>query len=118
MPIKTVGSPGGMILFRGGNGTIAPGSVTKSPTRAAGLPPMRTIPDPPSGTAVVIPGPCGVPEHTGGGALGIGHVCWSPMRHAGFPPIKTVGQAGPRSGEPCEVKSPSLAAGFPMNELF
>src|SRR5262245_49743389 len=56
IPMSTVNSPTTM-LFGGGSGTKAPGSMTMSPTRAAGLPPIRTMPEPPSGTGVVTPGP-------------------------------------------------------------
>ena len=93
---------------------MAPGSMTMSPTRAAGFPPIRQMPLPPSGTGVVTPGPCGVPEQAGGGALGIGQVCWSPIRQAGFPPINTVGHGAPNRGDPCDVVSPSRAAGLPI----
>ena len=106
------------MLLGGGSGIIAPGSVTISPSRAAGFPPISTIPDPPSGIAAVIPGPCGVPEQAGGGALGMGQVCWSPIRHAGFPPINTVEHGEPNKGEPCDVVSPSLAAGLPIGNSF
>jgi hypothetical protein len=81
-PISTVGSPL-TIVFGGGNGMIAPGSMTISPIQAAGLPPIRVTPVPLGGPGVVTPGPWGVPLHAGGGAFGMGHVCWSVMRHAG-----------------------------------
>src|SRR3989442_15497835 len=74
IPISTVNSPT-TILFGGGSGTSACGSVTRSPTRAAGFPSISTTPVPPSGIGAVIPGPCGAPSHTGGGAFGIVQVC-------------------------------------------
>ena len=58
-----------------GSGTSAPGSITMSPRQAAGLPPIKVTPVPPPPPGVVMPGPCGVPEHAGGGAFGIGQVC-------------------------------------------
>ena len=45
------------------------------------------MPVPPSGKALVIPGPWGAPSHTGGGAFGIMQLCWSKARQAGLPPI-------------------------------
>src|SRR5580704_12419618 len=81
-PINTVGSPL-TIVFGGGSGMIAPGSMTISPIQAAGLPPIRVTPVPLGGPGVVTPGPWGVPLQAGGGAFGMGHVCWSVMRHAG-----------------------------------
>jgi hypothetical protein len=87
--------------------------VTRSPTRAAGLPWINTIPDPPSGIKVVIPGPCGAPSQASGGALGIVHVCWSVILQAGFPPINTFVAQAPRREDPCIVVSPSRAAGLP-----
>src|SRR5713101_2383608 len=74
IPMRTVNSPTTMLLG-GGNGISACGSVTRSPTRAAGLPSISTIPEPPSGIGAVMPGPWGAPSQTGGGALGIGQVC-------------------------------------------
>src|SRR5687768_10961437 len=105
------------MVFGGGSGTRAPGSITMSPMQAAGLPPIRVTPVPPPPPGVVIPGPCGVPEQAGGGAFGIVQVCWSVSRQAGFPPISTVVQAAPISGEPCIVESPSRAAGRPMLDV-
>lgn len=45
------------MLLGGGKGIKAPGSMTMSPIRAAGLPPIKQMPDPPSGIGVVMPGP-------------------------------------------------------------
>src|SRR5437867_8415172 len=104
-----------MMLFGGGSGIRAPASIEMSPMQAAGLPPIRVIPVPPPPPGVVIPGPWGVPVHTGGGAFGIGHVCWSPILHAGLFPIRTVMQAAPSRGDPCMVVSPNRAAGRPIH---
>jgi hypothetical protein len=113
IPIRTVNSPF-TIVFGGGRGMRAPGSITMSPARAAGCPPIMTMPLPPSGMGVTFEeGPCGVPVHAGGGAFGIGQVCTSVMRHAGIPPMRTVGQPAPVRGEPCCVTSPTRAAGLP-----
>src|SRR5215831_13356713 len=75
---------------------------------------MSTMPVPPSGKALVMPGPWGAPSHTGGGAFGIMQLCWSKARQAGLPPIRTVVAHAPISGEPCMVVSESLAAGLGM----
>ena len=73
-PINTVISPDTM-LFGGGKGIIAFGSITISPRHAAGLPPISVTPVPPPPPGVVMPGPCGKPSHAGGGAFGMVHVC-------------------------------------------
>ena len=74
-PISTVGAPGGM---------IAPPPAVRSPTRAAGRPPIRTVAEPfamTSGPQV------------------------SDMRAAGNPAINTVGAPGGRIG----VGTPEVA---------
>jgi hypothetical protein len=84
--------------------TITPPCAVKSPMRAAGRPPMRTVADP---FAMRSGGPT--------------HVAISVTRAAGCPPIKTVRQPGGRIGPPtCGTGpvergqvciSPTLAAG-------
>ncbi len=62
--MSTVGHPGGM---------TAPPPPLRSPTRAAGIPPIRTVADPLAMTSA--------PQ-------------LSPIRAAGIPPISTVGAPG------------------------
>jgi hypothetical protein len=72
-PIITVGHPSMML----------PPCAVLSPIRAAGIPPIVTVPEP---AAIVSGGPV--------------HVHISPTRAAGIPPIVTVGQPGGITGPP------------------
>ncbi len=73
-PINTVISPC-TIGFDGGSGTSACGSITISPTHAAGFPLISVTPSPPPPPGVVTPGPCGAPSQASGGAFGIVQLC-------------------------------------------
>jgi len=103
-----VGHPGGIILSGG------PVHVAISPTRAAGMLPIKTV-----GLPIVMgPPTCGVGgSGGGGGGLANGQVCISPIRAAGIPPIKTVGNPTVMT-PPWAVGSPILAAGIGMNSLL
>src|SRR5438128_3763720 len=80
----------------------APCSVLASPTRAAGLPPMKTVAD-----AVTIgPPTCGTVP------LISGQVVWSPSTAAVWPPIRTLETPGPTIVPPWFVRSPTRAAGL------
>ena len=95
----------------GSGGTTAPGSLTLSLVRQAGIPPTSTVTEP---GGMVMPGPWGVPGPAGGGALTMGHVCVSPTRQAGLPPMRTVGHPAPRMGGPCTVDAVMVVAGKDM----
>ena len=88
--------------------TIEPPWAVVSPSRAAGIPPISTVPDP---AAIVSGGPL--------------QVSISPTLAAGIPPIKTVGSPAGRTGPPTwgappgftighTCISPILAAGCPI----
>lgn len=81
-PIITVGQPGGRIFPVGpGMGATQEECSVMSPTRAAGSPPMRTVPD----ACMIIPGPPGTHPGSRQGPV------MSVIRAAGIFPINTVG---------------------------
>jgi len=77
-----------------------------SPIRAAGLPPMSTVGEPPTMgvTCVCITPPAPV-------TMSICEVAMSPVREAGLPQMRTVGAPGGRI-DPVLVSSPARAAGL------
>src|SRR4029079_18534435 len=99
-PRITVAAPS-VIAF----GALA--SITVSPCRAAGRPPIITV---------TLPTPTTPPTWGLPGGSTSGQACVSdPARHAGIPPISTVGAPGPGpSGVPWLVRSPMRAAGCPI----
>jgi len=128
----TVGHPGGRTLPTGlGIGATQEAWAVVSPTRAAGMPPIITVPDP----LAIMPGPAGT-------QLGSEHGAdVSVTRAAGLLPIITVdsplmmasGRAGCGTGvgtgaagwmgawqwgAVCKIMSPMRAAGFPMKCLW
>ena len=68
-----------------GMGATQAGCAVRSDTRAAGRPPIKTVPD----ALLISPGPAGT--HGGGPVQGI---VWSVARAAGMFPIRTVGWPG------------------------
>jgi hypothetical protein len=83
-PICTVGDPT----------TITPPWAVMSPTRAAGLPPMSTVPEP---VTMVSGGPA--------------QTSISPITAAGMPPISTVLTQGPETGPPTWGEPPGFTIG-------
>ena len=78
----TVGQPGGKIFPTGlGIGATQVGWLVKSPTRAAGNPPIMTVADP----LATMPGPPGTQPGSMQGVVVLVKVA------AGCPPISTVG---------------------------
>src|SRR5712692_3058223 len=73
----------------------------RSPTLAAGRPPISTV---------ALPFTIGV-GGCGPASGGMAHVCVSPNTAAGIPPIKTVATPGPAMVPGCPVGSPTRAAG-------
>src|SRR5205807_1021705 len=90
-PMRTVRQPS----------TIGAPQPARSPTRAAGIPPISTVGQP-GGT--IGEGGC----TTGGGNE---QACRLPTVAAGTPPISTVGTPGPLMVPGCPVGSPTRAAG-------
>ena len=81
-PIFTVGQPGDWILPVGdGIGATQPACIDASPTRAAAIPQIFTVPEP----AEMIPGPLGTQ------LANMQIIVMSPTRAAGILPIMTVG---------------------------
>jgi len=72
-----------------------------SPTRKAGIPPIKTV---------VLPIGKGLTVGTWPGG-GIGQTCWSVATAAGIPPMRTVAFPGPIMVPPCVLVSVTLAAG-------
>jgi hypothetical protein len=73
---------------------IDPPWAVKSPIRAAGLPPIKTVAEP---LAIVSGGPV--------------HIQESPNTAAGCPPMSTVGTPGPIMGPPTCGTGPGLVKG-------
>lgn len=81
-PISTLGQQGGMILPVGlGIGATQVGWEVRSPARAAGWPPIRTVKDP----LAITPGPAGVQ------GTNVQGLVTSVTRAAGLDPINTFG---------------------------